>query len=187
MIRKTLCLVSTLVGLQFCFPLLPLAEASQDNKPYAGQQDRQIKALSGKDVDDLLAGRGWGFAKSAELNGFPGPAHVLEAEKDLDLSPESKAKIQKIFKDMNSEARRLGALFVDAESRIEKAFASADVTPEKLTTLLAEAEALRAQLRFVHLRAHIETAPLLTRHQTVLYNRLRGYGSGNAHAHDGKH
>jgi hypothetical protein len=53
--------------------------------PYAGDETREIKALSPQEVSDLLAGKGMGFAKTAELNGFPGPAHVLELASQLQL------------------------------------------------------------------------------------------------------
>jgi hypothetical protein len=46
--------------------------------PYAGQETRRIKSLSEQDIDELRQGRGWGLAKAAELNGLPGPAHLLE-------------------------------------------------------------------------------------------------------------
>lgn len=46
--------------------------------PYAGMQTRPIKALSDEQIADLQAGRGMGLALAAELNGYPGPAHVLE-------------------------------------------------------------------------------------------------------------
>ena len=46
--------------------------------PYAGQESRRIKSLSEQDIAELRAGRGWGLAKAAELNGMPGPAHLLE-------------------------------------------------------------------------------------------------------------
>jgi hypothetical protein len=46
--------------------------------PYAGQQNRTIKALSDEDIVGLLKGDGMGFAKAAELNGYPGPKHVLD-------------------------------------------------------------------------------------------------------------
>ena len=52
------------------------AQTTPHASAYAGQQSRAIKSLSEQDVDDLLAGRGAGFAKAAELNGYPGPAHV---------------------------------------------------------------------------------------------------------------
>ncbi len=46
---------------------------SAQHSPYAGQEQRSIKALSEQEVAALLAGRGAGFAKAAELNGcYPG-------------------------------------------------------------------------------------------------------------------
>src|SRR5215469_14793256 len=45
--------------------------------PYAGQEARTIKALSDDDIAALRKGEGMGMAKAAELNGYPGPVHVL--------------------------------------------------------------------------------------------------------------
>src|SRR5712692_7148759 len=39
-----------------------------------GQEGRAIKSLSAEETADLLAGRGMGAARAAELNHFPGPA-----------------------------------------------------------------------------------------------------------------
>ena len=47
-------------------------------RPYAGMQDREIKALSAEERAALLEGQGMGLALAAELNGYPGPVHVLE-------------------------------------------------------------------------------------------------------------
>ena len=55
-----------------------VASAALAQSPCAGMQARSIKALSEQQVADLKAGRGMGLALSAELNGYPGPAHVLE-------------------------------------------------------------------------------------------------------------
>lgn len=51
--------------------------------PYAGLEKRAVKALSDKQIADLQAGRGMGLALSAELNGYPGPVHVLELAERL--------------------------------------------------------------------------------------------------------
>lgn len=55
------------------------------NQPYAGQQQRSITSLSADDQLALRAGQGWGLAKPAELNGVPGPLHLLE--RTLGLEP----------------------------------------------------------------------------------------------------
>src|SRR5688500_491116 len=52
------------------------AGAAESHAPYAGQQSRDIKSLSEQEIAALLAGQGAGLAKAAELNGYPGPAHV---------------------------------------------------------------------------------------------------------------
>lgn len=176
-----------IIGMCLCFPHFSYAQGAALLQPYAGEETRQIKSLSEKDVEDLQAGRGWGLAKPAELNGYPGPAHVLEAAEDLQLSPETRARVEAIYADMNAEARRLGALYIEAELQLENAFSDKSAEPEALKRLLADAEALRAQLRQTHLEAHLETAPLLTRHQKMLYARLRGYDTGNGHDHGGHH
>jgi hypothetical protein len=46
--------------------------------PYSGMQSRSNKSLSDLQVADLQSGRGMGLALAAELNGYPGPSHVLE-------------------------------------------------------------------------------------------------------------
>jgi len=68
--------------------------------PYAGQEQRDIKSLSKEDIAELEKGGGWGLAKAAELNGVPGPAHLLEMRKEIGLSANQIAKLEVIFKDM---------------------------------------------------------------------------------------
>ena len=58
--------------------------------PYAGMQTRSIKALSDQQIADLQAGRGMGLALAAELNGYPGPSHVLELADKLGLSADQR-------------------------------------------------------------------------------------------------
>lgn len=41
-----------------------------------------------------------GLAKAAELNGYPGPLHVLELAVDLSLTAEQKAATETLFKSM---------------------------------------------------------------------------------------
>ncbi|MEO8319793.1 MAG: hypothetical protein ABI561_15865 [Bradyrhizobium sp.] len=63
-----------------------LSGSALAQSPYAGMQDRPVKALSEQQVADLKAGRGMGLALPAELNGYPGPSHLLELADRLNLS-----------------------------------------------------------------------------------------------------
>jgi len=47
-------------------------------QPYAGQQAREIKALTVAEIQAYLSGAGSGYAKAAELNHYPGPKHAIE-------------------------------------------------------------------------------------------------------------
>ena len=152
------------------------------SQPYAGQQDRDISTLSPEDVDALLAGSGWGFALPAELNGYPGPTHVLEMADALGLTAGQVTEIEAIRVQMSGEAQTLGADYVAAEMAIDSAFEAGEMTPALLANLTASAAQIEASLRAVHLGAHLAVTPLLTRHQIVTYNRLRGYdGASGGH------
>src|SRR5713226_2586520 len=77
---------------------------AQSAQPYSGMQSRPIKALSAQQVADLRAGRGMGLALAAELNGYPGPSHVVELADALGLSDQQRAKVQDLFVAMKAEA-----------------------------------------------------------------------------------
>lgn len=164
--------------------LAALAERRHHHQaPYAGQENREISSLSGSDVADLLAGRGWGLAKPAELNGYPGPAHVLELGDRLNLTPKQRAEVQQVFDRMAERAREVGAQYVEAERLLDDAFKRHEVNEDLLADRLAKAEALRAELRRVHLVAHLETTPILTHQQRHSYISLRGYNNHGADHH----
>ena len=153
--------------------------------PYAGQDARAIASLSAEDVAALLAGAGAGFAKSAELNGYPGPLHVLELADALKLAADQRHAVQASFDRMKVKAVEIGARYVAAEIAVDAALragAQADVADRVL-----EAEKLRSELRLAHLAAHIEITPLLTPEQRQHYARLRGYGTGASHDRNHKH
>jgi Spy/CpxP family protein refolding chaperone len=160
--------------------------------PYAGQESRAIASLSASDVADLLDGKGWGFAKPAELNGYPGPLHVLQLEAKLGLKPEQRGQVQAIFERMAASARETGAKFVEAERALDAAFRSRAIDARLLQERVEAAETLRAELRRIHLAAHLETTPVLTPEQRQAYAALRGYstdhmpGHGHGHHHTPK-
>ena len=49
-------------------------------------QSRAIKSLSESDIQELRRGGGWGLALPAELNGMPGPVHLLELKDQIPLA-----------------------------------------------------------------------------------------------------
>jgi hypothetical protein len=157
----------------------PRSEDHHDHAtPYAGQKTREIKSLSEEDIEALRQGRGWGLALPAELNGVPGPAHLLELRSELGLSEDQVDAIEVIYAKMQAEAIEAGERFIQAEAALDSAFAAGDLGEKRLRHLIQTAEAARSDLRFVHLSRHLSTPALLTGEQRELYGELRGYGLG---------
>ena len=168
------------LALTLCVMTLPIGAAAQEvrgHSPYAGLEAREIKSLSEADLNDLRAGRGWGLALAAELNGVPGPAHLLELKEQIGLTPAQVTTLEAIFAEMQAEAQAAGKRFIAAEAMIEGAFREGGMTADHLRNLIDAAAEARAQLRFIHLMRHLETPSLLTSEQIARYNVLRGYYS----------
>lgn len=165
-----------LLALSLFLPTTALAQHQHaGHSPYAGMQGRAIKSLSDADIEELRRGGGWGLALPAELNGMPGPAHLLELRDEIPLSADQVEKVQALFDDMRNAAIPAGERLIEAESAIEAAFAHGTVEEALLRQLLAEAESARAELRFIHLSQHYKTVALLTPQQIDRYQVLRGY------------
>lgn len=147
--------------------------------PYAGLQSREIKALSKEDTQGLLQGSGMSLALAAELNGYPGPLHVLELAAPLGLTREQRDQTEALMHRHKSEARRLGQQIVDAERALDLAFAGGRITPEEVTRQTRSIAELQAALRASHLQTHLEQKALLTPHQVMRYQQLRGYASAH--------
>jgi Spy/CpxP family protein refolding chaperone len=144
---------------------------------YAGMESRDIKALSASDLEGLRAGRGMSLALAAELNGYPGPLHVLELADKLELSPSQRAATQALFERMKAAATAAGEAFISAERDLDRLFARKTATPQQLTEALLRVAQAQAQVRGAHLQAHLEQVRILTPEQVARYNRLRGYAS----------
>jgi uncharacterized cupredoxin-like copper-binding protein/Cu/Ag efflux protein CusF len=153
---------------------------------YAGQQEREIKSLSADEVKQYLSGAGMGYAKSAELNHFPGPMHALELADKLALSPEQKQKTQALMAAHKAEARAIGAKVVEAEKALEALFRTGSVDAAALRGAVERAGMLQAEYRLSHLETHRQMRALLTPDQVKRYDELRGYGKpghGAGHRH----
>jgi hypothetical protein len=174
----------TIIALLSALGIASFVYANQPARsPYAGQEARGIKSLSDREVQDYLAGRGMGLAKAAELNHYPGPAHVLELADRLALSPEQKTRTQTL-KAMETRAKDLGKSLIEQEAQLDRMFASRQISREQLKSSLAGIARLQGDLRKAHLEAHLTQAEILTHEQIAKYFELRGYGSGAAAGHD---
>jgi len=160
--------------------------AAQTASPYAGQEQRSIKALSDQEMQDLREGRGIGLAKAAELNSYPGPLHVLQLASQLELSDAQRAATEKLYADMRSKAQLIGRNIIEAERNLDQAFEGGRIDPAILRAQVTAIAALQGELRAVHLETHLAQRALLRPEQVSHYDMLRGYGS-NRTPHGGQH
>ncbi|MBI5259162.1 MAG: periplasmic heavy metal sensor [Burkholderiales bacterium] len=174
-LRRVSCLVLLLAAAMLARGQAPAHHHEAPAAPYAGQQQREIKALSAQQVGDLRAGRGMSLALAAELNSYPGPSHVLALADALALSPAQRARTQALFSQMQHEARQRGEAVLAAERALDTLFSQQQATPPLLAAASTEAALAQGQLRESHLRYHLAMRALLTPEQVAAYNRLRGY------------
>ena len=177
---------SFLLALAISLLVLPVL-ADTPSRPYAGQQVRTIKALSDDDIAALRKGEGMGMARAAELNGYPGPKHVLDFAGQLGLTDTQCRDVQAIFDRMSAAAKPLGDELIAQEQALDQLFAKGDITPDQLTAATAAIAELQGRLRAVHLSAHLETRALLNPDQIARYQQLRGYGDQQAPAQQHRH
>lgn len=150
---------------------------AQTPQPYAGLQTRPLKALSGEELADLREGRGMGLALAGELNGYPGPKHVLELARELNLTNAQRARTQELFDAMTAEAVPLGHRLIAAETDLDRQFSGRTVTRASLTAATATIGATQGELRAAHLKYHLAMMDVLTPEQIARYGELRGYGA----------
>jgi Spy/CpxP family protein refolding chaperone len=160
--------------------------AAQPAQPYADMEKRPIKALSEQQIMDLRTGSGMGLALAAELNGYPGPRHVLELADQLGLSNEQRHSIKALLEEMSAAAVVVGARLIERETDLDRQFAARTISQDSLSAVMAAIGQVHAELRKTHLRYHLLTAAVLTPHQMQSYSLLRGY-SGAHHRPNHRH
>ena len=166
--------------------MIAMAAHAAAQMPYAGMQTRSVKSLSDEQIADLRAGRGMGLALTAELNGYPGPSHVLEHAEALGLTDEQRAGIKRLFEAMKAEAIPIGQQLLAQEADLERQFADRTITPDRLAAAVAAIGEVQSRLRATHLKYHLLTPAILTESQMRRYADLRGY-AGGARGHHRKH
>jgi hypothetical protein len=149
--------------------------AAQTTSPYAGQEQRPIKALADDEIRDLREARGMGLAKAAELNSYPGPLHVLQFASELKLSDAQRTATEALYAEMRNKAQRVGMKIIEAERNLDTAFADRRIDAATLSDQIGQIATLRGELRAVHLQTHLAQRMLLTPQQIDRYDMLRGY------------
>jgi Spy/CpxP family protein refolding chaperone len=149
-------------------------------QPHGGGGDAQahhrVEACL-REFDQVVAdGRGFGLAFPADQNGYPGPLHVLELKERLRLDAAQEARVRTLLHAMFDQARPKGARLLDAEARLRRLFAAGAADASAVRAAVAEVEHARADLRLVHLLAHLETRALLTDAQRREYHEARWPG-----------
>lgn len=167
--------IAALVILLACPAVAQQHQHQHGKSPYTGMQERGVKALSVQQISDLRAGKGMGLALAAELNGYPGPMHVLELADKLELSGAQRAQIQQLYDAMKAEAIPVGEKLIAHETALDRQFAERTVSPASLASLTADIGKAQGELRAVHLKYHLSTTALLTGAQSTKYAELRGY------------
>jgi Spy/CpxP family protein refolding chaperone len=153
-------------------------------------ESRRLPAVSPEREKGLLDGEGIGLAKVAELNGQAGPRHALDLGEQLALTAVQRAALEASFERMRTDAIALGKQILAAEGELNRHFVHRHIDEAILGELTSRIAALEGKLRFVHLRAHLETDALLTEAQRQRYVELRGYrccGEGSAAPGDEHH
>jgi hypothetical protein len=105
---------------------------AQTAQPYSGMQSRPIKALSDQQVADLKAGRGMGLALAAELNGYPGPSHLVELSDQLALTAEQLSSLKGMLDAMKAETIPIGNNLVAEEQELDRLFAENVISEQQL-------------------------------------------------------
>lgn len=160
--------MSALVILWLLIPVASMADTGTASSSV-------VNTLTAEQIDDYLSGHGMGLAKVAELNGYPGPAHVLPLADDLELTSEQRQKTEALKSRVVAEATRIGKRIVRQEQALDALFAAKKADPKTVAALTDEIGRLQGRLRQVHLQAHLEQTRLLSAVQLTHYAQLRGY------------
>ena len=160
---------------------LVLAE-SKPHQPYAGQEQPSVSSLAAADLNALKKGQGWGLANPAELNGYPGPIHVLKLVERLELIKAQISQVRAIYTKTNANARHISKAFVNSEVEPDALFKTGAATPDAIQRALKKSLQFRAELRAAHLNTHNKTVQRLTQHQRHLDSQLRRYSHKGAHS-----
>jgi Spy/CpxP family protein refolding chaperone len=117
-------------------------------------------------------GEGFGMGMPADHAGYPGPRHVLDMAAELQLTDAQRTSMEKAFATMREKALVRGKELFEAQARLEQMFR--DARPEAdLREQAFRIDSIHAELRWIHLSAHLAAQKILTAEQIATYTRLR--------------
>jgi Spy/CpxP family protein refolding chaperone len=141
------------------------SEEPQASGESAAGTDAAPLSLKPREARMLREGRGMGMGRVAMRNGYPGPMHVLRHAEALELTEEQVGRTQSLRTRMHERAIEIGQLILAAEAGLDDLFETRPVDRVEMNARLQEIAGLRAQLRAVHLEAHLAQAEVLTPEQ----------------------
>jgi Heavy-metal resistance len=116
-----------------------------------------------------------GLALAAELNGYPGPSHLLELADKVGLSDTQRSAVRSLFEVMKAETVPIGERLIEQEAALDRLFAGRTATPESVEASVASISETQGKLRAAHLKYHLATIAMLQPDQIERYGQLRGY------------
>ena len=118
-----------------------------------------------------------GLALAAELNGYPGPSHLVELSDQLGLTSEQFSSLKRMFDAMKAETIPIGENLVAQEQELDRLFADNLISEQQLKTATQNIGQTQARLRNAHLRYHLQARAILQPSQIRRYAELRGYSA----------
>lgn len=133
-----------------------------------------IRSLPGRDIVALAGGEGGGLAKIADLNGYPGPRHVLDMDAHLNLTTRQREQLRQVMSTMEADAKEVATRYLSALAQLEEDTRQGSLSGDQFLKRYRAVEALRTELGAVHLITHFKTKDLLTPAQVATYYKPQG-------------
>lgn len=146
---------------------------TETHTQHAAAADReQHHACLEEERASIERGEGFGMAMAADHAGYPGPRHVLDLSSELKLTAEQRSAMERVYAAMHEKAVARGTELLESEARLEQMFREG--RPEAdLREQSFRVDSIHAELRWIHLAAHLAAQKILTADQIALYMHLR--------------
>ena len=142
----------------------------------ASPAHRRMQAALEERNGVLAQGLGAGLAFPADQNYYPGPLHVLELTDVLRLTAQQERQVEALQTAMFTASRPASKRLLESETRLRRLFADGIADEPRVRAATIETERAWAEVRLVHLFAHLKTRAVLSEEQRRLYHEARWGG-----------